>query len=455
MGSAICPQELSSMTRSMTRTTFDRLGNDKLPFLDYAIRNVLFHANAAQKYGISQAGFLKEFEARSWIIIRSSYKDRSDYSDPRLLYTLAKENMSSLIGCHPFKLAFSEVGDERFGTPLCAALARRNNETILEFLKAQAESTPEFHDLYEEYCPKRFGLNAFDNHDFDRKRNMLSYCSHVGEGREILQVAMLLNTRHPYLNVNWEDECSQSPLLYVYSKGNKALLGVLIEKCISDVYEIPRFSYALLRAAVKQEHGDFVEFLLQKGAKINARNYWGETVLCCAVQGNLKDMVQLLIKAGSDTEACGWRDDMTPLLEAATSGYKHLIDMLLEKGADIEAMNKLGRTPLICAMRYDHVDVALQLIEKGSNIEAMDKEGQTPLMWAIRRRNLGLVKLLLSQGAKVTTGEVANIRPRGSEFSEVSREEVMANREPTLLGFARQFEETEEITEMLFRNGAT
>ncbi|PON26351.1 hypothetical protein TGAM01_v204827 [Trichoderma gamsii] len=261
--------------------------------------------------------------------------------------------------------------------------------------------------------------------------------------------------RRPYLNFNWEDECSQSPLLYVYEAGDKALLGVLIEKCISDFDEIPRFSHALLRTAVERGHGDFIKLLLQKGARIDARNSWGDTALCCAVQGKHKDMAQLLIQAGADIEACGWRRDMTPLLEAVASGQKDLVDLLLEKGANVEAMNKLGRTPLICAIRDDYVNVALQLLEKGSNIEGKDKEGQTPLMWAIRRRNIGSVRLLLSRGAKITAGKVANIRSGwiGVGVSEELSKKIRANSELTLLEFAQQFKET-EIIELLSRNGA-
>ncbi|KAL7972633.1 hypothetical protein HDV63DRAFT_393258 [Trichoderma sp. SZMC 28014] len=357
MGSAIC----STISFYSTRMILNQGANKTLPFLDYAIRNVLFHANAAQKYGINQAEFLKEFDADIWNMVRGIFQDGVNSSGPRLLYTLAAENMSHLIGIYPSKLAFSEVGEEYFGTPIFAALAKGNNEVVLELLKAQAENIPSFHDLYEEYRRKNFTVRDFRLHStFPRHGNILSHFTHPDEGNKILQVAILLSMHH--LNLDWEDECSQSPLLFAYSKGNKALL---------DKRDI--------------------------------------------------DMIQLLISAGADIEACGWNGTMSPLGLALRNGSKDLVDMLLENGADIDAMDHRGLTLLIQAIEDGCEDTAIQLLEKGADIDAMDKNGQTPLMWAIRKRNLGL--------------------------------RILPNRELTLLEFARQFEDS-QIIELLSRGGA-
>lgn len=555
--------------------------SDNFPFLGYAVSNVLYHANAAQKYGISQAEFVKEFKLFPWIVLRRIFEVWEHSPQTRLLYALAELNMSHLIGCHPSKLAFSEVGDEFFGTPLFAALANGSNEAIVEFLKAQAEITPEFHNLYEEYCRKSLDLSHFrPGFIFSPSKNILSHFTHPDEGNKILQVAFLLNMRHAHLHLDWKDECSQAPLLYVYGKGNKALLGVLISKYVNDVNEIDHFSSALLQTAVRKGYKDLVELLLQKGSKIDETDNQGQTALYCAVQGEDKDMVQLLIKSGANIEAYDWNDgntplglaaakgymdivilliksdakievrngldhtplmlavinghkdvaiqlikegakteardrfDHTPLMLAVTEGRKDMAILLLENGCDIEAMDDDGMTPLLLAMENHHTDVVVQLLkrgcdfeardvdgmtplmcavrlgskdavslllgkgasmeamdksgktlltwaviggheefvtrllDKGSDIEAMDKDGQTPLMWAIRKRNPGLVRLLLSRGAKVTTGKVANVRPRQFEFPQQLREKIMANSELTLLGFAQQFEEV-EIIELL------
>lgn len=425
----------SQDSSSEERVILGRSAREELSFLDFAVHNALYHANAAQKYGISQAEFLKEFEADTWKLVRSRFQDEREYPDPRLLYTLAEKNMSHLIGCHPSKTTFSEVGAERFGTPLFQALVKGSNEAVLEFLKAQAESTPEFQDLFEEYCRKPLYLNHFhQSFTFFRYSNILSHFTHPDEGNRILQVAFLLNMHHPYPNLDWANECSQSPLLYVYNKGNKALLGILIAKCMSDFNEIPRLSNALLRTAIERGHRDLVEFLLQKGALIGACNDLGQTALFFAVQGNHTDIVQLLIKAGANIEAREWdggytplalaaakgyidiatqlikskariepRDglDYTPLLLAVERGHRDMVLLLLEKGCNIEATGMDGETPLMQAAKYGYEDVAGVLLEKGANVEAMDEKGQTPLIWAIRDGHENVAIQLLEKGSNI------------------------------------------------------
>ncbi|KAL6901688.1 hypothetical protein GGI43DRAFT_364600 [Trichoderma evansii] len=409
--------------------------NKKFPFLGYAVGNVLYHANAAQKYGISQVEFLKEFKSDAWMILRRIFEVWEYPSNTRLLYALAELNMSYLISCHPSKIAFSEVGDECFGTPLFAALANGSNEAIIEFLKAQAEITPEFHNLYEEYYRKSLDLSHFrPGFTFSRFKNILSHFTHPDEGNKILQVAFLLNIQHPHLNLDWKDDCSQAPLLYVYGKGDKALLSVLISKFVNDINEIDHFSNALLQTAVKKGHKDFVELLLQKGAnietydwndnntplgvaaakgyvdiviqliksnaKIEARNRLNQTPLMLAVINDHKDVAIQLIRAGAKTEARD-RCDHTPLMVAVTKGFRDMVILLLENGCNSEVRGDDGMTPLLLAMENRRTDVVIQLIEKGCNFEAKDEGGMTPLMYAVTYYHKDLVNLLLRKGANI------------------------------------------------------
>ena len=70
----------------------------------------------------------------------------------------------------------------------------------------------------------------------------------------------------------------------------------------------------------------------------------------------------------------------TPLhYENIYYGYIESLKLLLEKGANIEAMDKSGKTPLHYASVYGKIESLKLLLEKGANIEAMDQDGQTPL----------------------------------------------------------------------------
>ena len=73
----------------------------------------------------------------------------------------------------------------------------------------------------------------------------------------------------------------------------------------------------------------------------------------------------------------------------------------MQKGAEIDPRNRLGRTPLDFASNRGHVAVMERLLEEGARIEAADKFGVTALMAACRMGNLESAKCLLHRGADI------------------------------------------------------
>lgn len=89
------------------------------------------------------------------------------------------------------------------------------------------------------------------------------------------------------------------------------------------------------------------------------------------------------------------------LLEAATRGSEKEVKLLLELGADVDARDTSGRTPLILACQYSRVSVVKVLIAHGAEINAKDQVGITPLIKVSSVGNRGLVDFLISCGADV------------------------------------------------------
>ncbi len=91
----------------------------------------------------------------------------------------------------------------------------------------------------------------------------------------------------------------------------------------------------------------------------------------------------------------------TALHEAAANGHTALIEVLIEYGANINAMTSNGMTPLHAATLY-HAQAGVKLLlARGANANAMFANGHTPLHWATIRGYADSVELLLGAGANV------------------------------------------------------
>ena len=96
-----------------------------------------------------------------------------------------------------------------------------------------------------------------------------------------------------------------------------------------------------------------------------------------AVQGHW-DVVETLVERGADVNALGW-DGGTPLHMACHHDRPDMVRVLLDAGADLTIRNQWGRTPLHVAARRNCDLVAALLLSRGADPNATTKEGWTPL----------------------------------------------------------------------------
>lgn len=129
-------------------------------------------------------------------------------------------------------------------------------------------------------------------------------------------------------------------------------------------------------------HAEIVLLLLRHGADVNARNGNDLTPLDCAVENMHGEIVRLLLSAGADVNT---RDSfgVTPLhraidIEVEDSNYAY----------DVEGVTRPPSTSITAI-----------LIEHGADPDATDKEGETPLQWAAKLGHEAGVELLRSRRA--------------------------------------------------------
>ncbi len=91
----------------------------------------------------------------------------------------------------------------------------------------------------------------------------------------------------------------------------------------------------------------------------------------------------------------------TPLIIAAYTGSKKIINILLAKGADVNQPNKDGDTALHIAAQERHLHVIKELVAKGADINQPNKDGDTALHIAAQEGHLHVIKKLVAKGAYV------------------------------------------------------
>ena len=121
------------------------------------------------------------------------------------------------------------------------------------------------------------------------------------------------------------------------------------------------------------------------------------TPLYLASTKGFKDVVQLLLQEGADpNKVCldaGW----SPLHIAAIHGYIDVVQLLLEEGAEINLQNGLGSTPLFFAVMWSRRDMVQFLLKQGADPNIARRDGCTPLYNA-RNQTIDVIKLFLRKG---------------------------------------------------------
>ena len=132
--------------------------------------------------------------------------------------------------------------------------------------------------------------------------------------------------------------------------------------------------------------------------------------LAAAIRDADAQAVGKLIEAGADVNARD-AEGNTPLILAAFYAGPRCVELLLEKGADPNAANRSGVTALIrAATDYEK---ARLLIDAGAKVGVRTADlGNTPLILAARRAgNSRTVRLLLERGPTPRSGDEAGISP--------------------------------------------
>ena len=185
---------------------------------------------------------------------------------------------------------------------------------------------------------------------------------------------------------------AQPALTLAAERGDVAMCRWLVSLSV-NIHQADCLAVTALQAAVGADDIATVEFLLESGASILNDQ---ETDVIVAAKSAV--VAKRLLQAGSDIDAIDPFGNWA-LAEAARENDIQWVCELLELGADVNNTST-GATALHTAVGSDHRAVAELLLDAGANVDAQDVDGWTPLMFA---RTLEMLNLLLSRNASLDT----------------------------------------------------
>ncbi len=213
-------------------------------------------------------------------------------------------------------------------------------------------------------------------------------------------------------DIDKAEEINRTALMYAAQQGHKETVAFLLEHNAQHTIGTP--GQQALNFAAAAGHEDIVDMLINKEAnKDKAR----ESAFISAARGGKKNLLSkfLLFPISQAIKD-------TALFNAASSGFKDVVQILFEAGAYVDA-NSRGESALISALKIGHKEVAELLIQLGASVNGQNSFGQTSLMHAVQRNFSDLVSLLLKKGANINArdrhGDTAIMKAAAHGFEDM------------------------------------
>ncbi|CAL1682579.1 unnamed protein product [Lasius platythorax] len=252
---------------------------------------------------------------------------------------------------------------------------------------------------------------------------------HIAVERGYLQIVEHLLKHEAYVNFAYTSTSREgyTPLYLAVEKGHEKVVKLLLEYGANvDAQDKDVCSYG-------KEYDKIVANLLQYGFTVNPEDVNNRTLLHAAVEKGYLEIVQELLKYGTDVNMLyNSRKGFMPLRIATKNKQEKVIKLAISCRADVNVTDEIGNTrvfyatenvnmlhnsisgkgyiPLHIATKNKQEEVAKLLISYGADVNAQDETGKAPIFYATENADLKITQLLLTNKANIKDNpELLNI----------------------------------------------
>ncbi|TYP73294.1 ankyrin repeat domain-containing protein [Paenibacillus methanolicus] len=158
-----------------------------------------------------------------------------------------------------------------------------------------------------------------------------------------------------------------------------------------------------LKQIIKEGKIESVRRLLEDGFDPNVKIGINDYALDYAFDYGQYEIAKLLIEHGADIN-----DKANPAMVSAARGKRALFEYLLQKGANINAINHVGHSALSRAIAFKNLSGATALVEMGIDVSEVGGKALRDAAWG---GHFGIVKLLVEHGADVNFNGADQVFP--------------------------------------------